>query len=301
VLKLLLPLRHVAWGSNMNGAYITAYGYGTPSPSPACSPAWTSWASPSTSPGWACCSTSRRAGRGKQAWLEAPAWQGLRRYVEDSFVLEDWFELFVAQNLALDGLLFPLIYDKLDDRLNAAHGPVLSMLTRFQREWYAENASGWMHVLKTAAADNPANKALLAEWIRAARERAAIAVLAPVAELAFGAEGAAVLERGRPATQRPRRQGRRRPCKEVRRCPTPSSPFRRTKRPAASSRPSSMTTPPPWPTTSPPWSRSTCPAAGGHRRHRGREDGSRLRPAGAAAQPDHHLRPSWTRPTTNSP
>ena len=30
VLKLLVPLRHVAWGSNMNNAFaVCAYGYGT--------------------------------------------------------------------------------------------------------------------------------------------------------------------------------------------------------------------------------------------------------------------------------
>ena len=34
------------------------------------------------------------------------AWQPLRRCVEDMFVVQDPFELFVAQNLALDGWLF---------------------------------------------------------------------------------------------------------------------------------------------------------------------------------------------------
>ena len=43
---------------------------------------------------------------GKQAWLNDAKWQELRRYVEDTLVVKDWFELFVAQNLVLDGLLY---------------------------------------------------------------------------------------------------------------------------------------------------------------------------------------------------
>jgi phenol hydroxylase P1 protein len=117
----------------------------------------------------------------------------LRRYVEDLMVTPDWFEVFVAQNFALEGLLFPLIYERLNERLNAAHGPVISMLTRFQREWYAESTKWVDAVLKAAAADNPANTALLGEWINAWRQRAATA-LAPIAAKAFGADGEAVID-----------------------------------------------------------------------------------------------------------
>ena len=38
-----------------------------------------------------------------------------------------------------------------NDQLNAAHGPVFSMLTRFQREWSAENNKWVDAVLKAAA------------------------------------------------------------------------------------------------------------------------------------------------------
>ena len=40
---------------------------------------------------------------------DADTWQGLRRFVEDSMVLKDPFELFVVQNVVLDGLLYPLV------------------------------------------------------------------------------------------------------------------------------------------------------------------------------------------------
>ncbi len=86
----------------------------------------------------------------------------------------------MTQNFALEGLLFPLIYDKLTDRLNAAHGPVLSMLTRFQREWFTENVKWVDASLKVAAAESADNRHLLAGWAASWTARAAEA-LAPIA------------------------------------------------------------------------------------------------------------------------
>ena len=67
------------------------------------------------------------------------------------------------------------------------------MLTRFQREWFGETSKWLDAVLKACAADNPENKAQLATWIKAWRERALVA-LKPVAALAFGDEADAILE-----------------------------------------------------------------------------------------------------------
>jgi phenol/toluene 2-monooxygenase (NADH) P1/A1 len=192
--EVILPLRHVAWASNINNSFVGAYGYGI-----AISQAAT-YASMDqlgiaqyvTRLGLAFDDVDALAAA-KTAWLEDAAWQELRRYVEDVMVVRDWFEVFVAQNFVLEGLLFPLIYQRLNEKLNAAHGPVISMLTRFQREWYVESTKWVDAVQKAAAADNPANAALLAEWIRAWRQRAATA-LAPIATKAFGADGEAVLE-----------------------------------------------------------------------------------------------------------
>jgi len=191
---VLLPLRHLAWGANINNAYIAGYSYGI---------------AISQATAYACMDqlgiaqfVTRLAismdeldalDEAKKAWLEAPQWQGLRRWVEDMMVTGDWFELLLAQNFVLDGLLYPLVYERLNDRLNAAHGPVMTLLTRFQREWYAENTKWIDAVLKAAAADNSANKACLGEWLAAARGRA-VEVLSPLAERAFGSDGAAVLE-----------------------------------------------------------------------------------------------------------
>lgn len=193
-LQVFLPLRHVSWAANINNSYIAAYSYGIAISQAACYAAMDQlgMAQYVTRLGIAFDDLDALA-VAKEAWLNAPEWQELRRYVEDLMVEKDWFQLLVAQDFVLDGLLYPLIYDRYNDKLNATHGPVFSMLTRFQREWYAETAKWIDAVLKAAAADNPDNKETLAGWIRQWRERA-IATLAPVAKLAFGDDADAVME-----------------------------------------------------------------------------------------------------------
>ncbi|HEX5394056.1 MAG TPA: phenol hydroxylase [Rhodocyclaceae bacterium] len=194
VLDVLLPLRHVAWASNINNSYVSAYSYGI---------AMSQAATYATMDQLGVAQYITRLALAfddtealvttKNAWLNDPEWQELRRLVEDVMVGKDWFEVFIAQDFALEGLLFPLIYGTFNDRLNAAHGPVFSMLTRFQREWYAESAKWVDSVLKAAAADNAENKVHLASWIKHWRDRAAKA-LAPVMAKAFGADAPALVE-----------------------------------------------------------------------------------------------------------
>ncbi len=190
-----VPLRHVAWGANMNGAFQCAYGYGTAITQPCLYAGMDQLgiAQYLTRLGLLL-GTPADLEAGKHAWLNAPAWQGLRRLVEDSWVLKDWFELFVAQNVVLDGVLFGLAYKEVDQALTEKAGPTVSMLTRFQAEW-AQDANKWVDaVIKVAAAESPANRDLLCTWYAQWRGRVQEA-LAPVAELALGADGAAALER----------------------------------------------------------------------------------------------------------
>lgn len=182
-LDVLVPLRHVAWGANMNNSAMCAYGYGTAITQPCLYHAMDQL-------GIAQYLTRLGLVLGgpaaldvaKHAWLTAPVWQPLRRYVEDSFVVSDWFELFVAQNFALDGLLYPLIYRRFDAALTAAAGPAVAMLVRFQAEWYAETTRWVDASIRTAAKDN---QALVSGWATAWRDRA-MAALTPIAELALG-------------------------------------------------------------------------------------------------------------------
>jgi len=194
-LDFYVPLRHVAWGANMNGAYQCAYGYGTAITQPCLYAGMDQLgiAQYLTRLGLLL-GTPADLEAGKHAWLNAPAWQGLRRLVEDSWVLKDWFELFVAQNVALDGILFGLAYKEVDQVISEKAGPTVSMLTRFQADW-AQDANKWVDaVIKVAAAESPANKDLLCTWYAHWRGRV-LEALAPVAELALGADGAAALQR----------------------------------------------------------------------------------------------------------
>jgi phenol hydroxylase P1 protein len=131
---------------------------------------------------------------GKQAWLNGAAWQPLRQYVEDCLVVRDPIELFVAQNLALDGLLYPLIYERIvDQRLSAAGGSAVAMLCQFMNDWFDETRKWIDAVLKTAAAESAHNRDTLAQWTRHWMERA-VAAVSPIVEQALGADTGEVVE-----------------------------------------------------------------------------------------------------------
>jgi phenol/toluene 2-monooxygenase (NADH) P1/A1 len=208
-LQVLLPLRHAAWGANMNNASICAYGYGTAFTAPAMFHALDNLgvAQYLTRLGLALDHPSV-LDAGKQAWLEDPHWQVLRRFVEDSFVLADPFELFVAQNLVLDGLLYPLVYGSfVDEHVALRGGTAVAMLTTFMPEWHDESARWVDAVVKTAAAESEANRALISRWVGEWTERAQ-AALAPVAQLALDASGEeALAEAGAKLAERCRKSG----------------------------------------------------------------------------------------------
>ena len=151
----MMPLRHVAWGGNMNNTFICAYGYGTSFTAPAIFHAMDHLAVAQylTRLGLSL-GDSATLDAGLRDWMENPRWQPLRRYVEDLFVLQDPFELFVAQNLALDGQLYPLVYGSyVNDQLAGMGATIMAMLTAFMPEWH-EESSRWVDaVLKIAAAE----------------------------------------------------------------------------------------------------------------------------------------------------
>ncbi|MDE2371210.1 MAG: aromatic/alkene monooxygenase hydroxylase subunit beta [Burkholderiales bacterium] len=193
-IELLLPLRHLAWGGNMNCAYICAYGYGTGISQPHIYQAMDQLgiAQFLTRIGLLL-DEPEALDRAKLQWLQDPKWQGLRRYVEDVFVVKDWFEVFVAQNLVLDGLIYPLVYEHVvDDVLTMKGGTAVAMLTKFMTEWHAETAKWVDAQIKTAAAESPANQAQVASWIRHWLARG-LEACAPLAEFALDEDGPGTL------------------------------------------------------------------------------------------------------------
>jgi phenol/toluene 2-monooxygenase (NADH) P1/A1 len=192
--EVLMPLRHVAWGANMNNCTICSRGYGTAFTAPAMFQAMDQLgvAQYLTRLGLALGEPGALEA-GKNAWMQDPRWQVLRRLVEDTLVVNDPFELFVAQNLALDGMVFPLIYTHfVDDHLSVQGGTAVAMLTAFMPEWHTE-ANRWVDaVIKVAAAENADNQSLISGWFQRYADQAQ-AALAPVAEMALGAAGAEAL------------------------------------------------------------------------------------------------------------
>lgn len=162
-----VPLRHVEWGANTNNCYITGYGWGTAITQATMfhSVDRLGIAQYLTRVGLILDGNSGSAlARGKSQWLEHPAWQGLRRLVENTMVVNDWFELYVAQNFVFDGLLFPLVYRSVDAHFSARSGAGLSMITEFMSTWFDETARWVDATIKTAASESPHNAALLRDW-----------------------------------------------------------------------------------------------------------------------------------------
>lgn len=192
VRQVLAPLRHVEYGANMNNQDICDRGYGT---------TITSLASFN---GFDRIGIAQYLSRiallldgneettllaAKDAWLNDPVWQPLRHAMEDIFVLDDWFEIMVAQNVVMDGLLFPLVYERFIPGLVAQGGGAFLMLTQFMNEWYEETVRWTNPLMKITAAESAANAALLTEWTGKWAARLEQALL-PLAELAFGDDAA---------------------------------------------------------------------------------------------------------------
>lgn len=193
--RFLLPLRHVEYGANLNNCYLTGYGYGA---------AFTNAAMFATIDRLAIAQYLSRIGllvdgnsaaaldAAKAHWMESPEWQPLRRLMEELLVVKDWFELFVAQDVVLDGLMYPLVYEHFDRRLAARAGTTLTLLTTFMREWGKENARWADAVAKRAATESTANAGHVGRWIGRWLPEAREA-LAALASAAFPDEAATML------------------------------------------------------------------------------------------------------------
>lgn len=194
-IAVLMPLRHAAWGANMNNTGICADGYGTVITQPCMFAAMDNLgvAQYLTRVGLALGDTEALVA-GREAWLNDDAWQPMRRNVERMLVQRDWFELLVAQNFVSDGLLYPLVYEQfVDTHLNARGGAGVSMMCAFMSEWQAEMRKWIDSVVKVAAIASDANRTLLTAWTRQWRDRSAEA-LAPVAARALGDDAAPILD-----------------------------------------------------------------------------------------------------------
>jgi phenol hydroxylase P1 protein len=188
-LDVLVPLRHAAWGANLNNTFVCGYGYGTTFTQPCNYQAMDNLGiAQYLSRIGLLLGDVEALDAGKKAWMEAPAWQGLRRYVEDTLVVRDPVENFIAQNLALDGLLYPLVYQRIVDQEFASNGgQAIAMLGSFMRDWFDETRKWVDATVKTMAAESSENTGALEEWAENWSGRAASALL-PIAAIALRSE-----------------------------------------------------------------------------------------------------------------
>lgn len=193
VTRCLLPLRHVEMGANMNNVGIAGNAYGT------------TISQAHMFHGMDRLATAQYLTRiglliddapgtllaeAKSLWMDDPDWQGMRRYVEDSLVVEDWAELSVAQNLALDGLLYPFVQGALDERLVALGGGDIAMLTDFMSEWFKDGSRFIDALMKALADESDGNRALLCRWVSHWRQRAVEALQPLAAKAGVGLDDA---------------------------------------------------------------------------------------------------------------
>lgn len=185
-LDVLVPMRHVEWGGNMGNSYIAAYGYGTVITQPCLYHAMDHLgvAQYLTRIGLVL-DGPEALDAAKEAWMSGAIWQPIRQHVENLLVIQDWFEIFVAQNLVLEGLLNPMLYDYLDAEFSANGGTAISMMTRFMGEWSAETAKWVDAQIKVVAAESAENKDQLNAWVTQYRAET-LKALAPIARRAFG-------------------------------------------------------------------------------------------------------------------
>ena len=193
----LVPMRHLEWGANLNNCFVTAYGYGT---------AITQATMFHGMDRLGIAQYLSRIGllidgnsgeslsHAKSLWMDHAAWQPLRRLMERMMVVRDWFELFVRQNLVLDGLLYPLVFRQYEPRISSQHGPALSLLSEFMTTWFDESSRWVDATIKTAAAESPGNAERLRGWIAASRAEVREALATYAGEI-LGGDAAGVLEK----------------------------------------------------------------------------------------------------------
>jgi phenol hydroxylase P1 protein len=187
-----LPLRHLEYAANLNNGYMSAYGFGVPvtQATMMCAMDRLGIAQYVTRIGLMLDGNSSDSLKlAKLAWQTDPAWQPLRELTENMLVTKDWFELFVAQNVVMDGLVYPLMYQSFSNSVSAAGNDSFAMLTEFMSEWYDEHVRWTDHVMKIAAAESPANRAQLAQWVEKWQPLVSQALM-PVAQHGLG-DGAA--------------------------------------------------------------------------------------------------------------
>lgn len=196
-LQTLVPLRHYEWAANQNNCFITAYAYGS---------SITQGAMYATSDRLGLAQYLSRIGlildnnsgdalkASKQAWLDAPEWQPMRRLAESLYVTKDWFEVLLAQDLVLDGLVHPMAYAEETLDLQQPGAATVLMLTECMRDWFKDEIKWVDACVKVARDESEANAQRIDTWAQHWYARAMPAVKT-IAERLYGDDAGVHLAR----------------------------------------------------------------------------------------------------------
>lgn len=129
-------------------------------------------------------------GDAKQRWLDHPAWQPTRSYVERLHSKTDWGEVLVATNLCFEPIVGSMIRRELGIRGAIQNGdsvtPIVASAAQHEWEWVADWTTRLTHMCLDDEEHGEANRETVAgwfaEWLPLAQE-AAEAVVAIVDEL----------------------------------------------------------------------------------------------------------------------
>lgn len=191
----LIPLRHVEQTANLNFMYGAAYGYGT-AITQACLYAGMDrlgMAQYLSRIGLLIDGNSSDSlQQGKAYWMNDAAWQGVRALCENTLVVKDWFELFIAQSLVMDTVIHVVHYQHLDNWLVEHNGRDIAMLTEFMQDCF-KDLTGWSNsVIKIIVSESEDNKAHCQQWLDKWLDKVLVAYQ-PLIEKLFGAEQAVIV------------------------------------------------------------------------------------------------------------
>lgn len=169
VYKYLAPLRHYEYGANLNNLTIVSRGYGTALTSAALFYATDSlgMAQHVTKTVLAVSNNNTSVLEdAKNAWMNDSDWQGVRELMEHTMVLKDPIELLVAQNVAFDGMVIPLLVKEFSSYLAKSGDYTLQMMVDFIYTWQEETSKWLDSVLKDMAEESSENKEHLSRWAK---------------------------------------------------------------------------------------------------------------------------------------
>ncbi|MBI0394559.1 aromatic/alkene monooxygenase hydroxylase subunit beta [Acinetobacter bereziniae] len=109
--------------------------------------------------------TGEPLAQAKQAWMNDEMWQPLRKLCEHSLTEQDWFKLYILQNLLIDTFLQELVFGQLDQWLVEHGGRDIAILTEFVKDCLTDLRKWSDSVLKTAISESEENKTLIQSWI----------------------------------------------------------------------------------------------------------------------------------------